>query len=515
MPVALAIGLGLVVVRVALGLLAADMAARLVSGRANTLRLRLTRAYLWAQWGQQHGDRVGRLQELASGHTQRFVEFLSACVAWVGAAFNLAALQLAALAVDLRTSVGVMVGVFLLGSLLRPIRSAVRRRSKEVAQANMEVSTSLSEAAASVLELQVFRVQGAVVGDLERSIGVLMARTRRVMFLRGVTPSVYNGLAYLALLAGLLLASTFERTALASVGAVMLVMLRSLSYGQALQTSSATAHVSLPYLDELEQELARLETHPCRRGGEPIGVLGAVAFHDVEFSYDGVTHTLKPMTFELRPGEIVGVVGPSGSGKSTMVQLLLGLREPTAGRITAAGRDLESLDADEWARKVTFVPQSPRLVAGTIADNIRFFRDDISDDDIVRASKAANLHGDVVSWAEGYGREVGEIGSRLSGGQMQRLTIARALVENPELLVLDEPTSSLDARSEQLVKETLAQLRQRMTIVIIAHRLSTLDICDRIMVIQAGELRALGSPNELAASSAFYRDALRIAGLSG
>ena len=411
-------------------------------------------------------------------------------------------------------SVGAVVAVVLLGSLLRPIRRALRHRAKAAATANMDFATTLTESAAVALEIRVFNVQGPIVARLTRRLAEVTLRTRQVLFLRGVTPVLYSGLAFLALIAGLYGASTMERPGLVSVGAVMLLMLRSLSYGQALQTSTATANASLPYLDEIDSELERLDAAASPIGGSTVGQLGPVSFDSVCFSYDGASTTLRNLNFQLREREVVGVVGPSGSGKSTMVQLLLGLREPTVGRVTAAGREVASIDAHDWARVVTFVPQVPRLVAGTVAENIRFFRDGVSEGDIIAAARLANLHDDVISWPDGYQHEVGEGGSRLSGGQMQRLVIARALVEQPQLLVLDEPTSSLDARSESLVKETLARLGQQMTVVVIAHRLSTLDICHRIMVIQEGELRAFDTPERLADSSDFYRDALRISGIS-
>ena len=171
------------------------------------------------------------------------------------------------------------------------------------------------------------------------------------------------------------------------------------------------------------------------------------------------------------------------------------------------------LSRAEWARKVTFVPQQAHLVAGTVADNIRFFRDDVSDEQVAEAARLANLHDEVLAMVDGYDRQVGEQGSHLSGGQQQRLIIARALVEDPDVLILDEPTSSLDVRSESLIRKTLDQLRERMTVIIIAHRLSTLDICDRIMVIQDGELKAFDTPENLEKDNDFYREALALSGL--
>jgi ATP-binding cassette, subfamily B, bacterial len=193
--------------------------------------------------------------------------------------------------------------------------------------------------------------------------------------------------------------------------------------------------------------------------------------------------------------------------------LLLGLRDPACGRVLAGGRDISTFDRAEWARKVTFVPQAAHLIAGTIADNIRFLREHVTQADVERAARLAHLHEDVEGFPEGYEREVGKHGGHLSGGQQQRLCIARALVEHPDLLILDEPTSALDVRSEHLVRNTLLSLKDRMTVIVIAHRLSTLTICDRIMVIKEGELKDFDTPLALERSSDFYREALTLSGM--
>jgi ABC-type multidrug transport system fused ATPase/permease subunit len=179
----------------------------------------------------------------------------------------------------------------------------------------------------------------------------------------------------------------------------------------------------------------------------------------------------------------------------------------------ADGRDIRDLSKHDWARRITFVPQQSHLVAGTIADNIRFLRGGISDAEVERAARLAHLHEDVALFPDGYHRQVGERGSHLSGGQQQRLCIARALVEKPDVLIMDEPTSSLDVRSEHFIRASLLELREQMTVIIVAHRLSTLDICDRIMVVQDGELKAFDAPATLERTNEFYRDALALSGM--
>jgi ATP-binding cassette subfamily B protein len=371
----------------------------------------------------------------------------------------------------------------------------------------------LSEVSHLGLELQVFNVQPAARDQVFDLIAASKDAERRLAFARGLISPTYTGLAYVALIGALGIVELSGTANLTSLGAVMLIMLRSLSYGQGLQAASAAIAATSPFLLTLHEELARYQAARRHDGGRPVGTVGTLSLREVSFSYVPGVPVLHDLTFDIAPREIVGIVGPSGGGKSTLVQLLLGLREPDAGTIEADGRPVSDLSRAEWARRVTFVPQDPNLFSGSIADNIRFLRDGVDLTDIERAAKLAHLHEDVVGSAEGYDRLVGEGGGRLSGGQRQRLCIARALVEQPDVLILDEPTSSLDVQSEHLIRQTLVDLREHMTIIVIAHRLSTLDICDRLMVIQDGELKAFDTPARLSEGNAFYHQALVLSGM--
>jgi ABC-type multidrug transport system fused ATPase/permease subunit len=176
------------------------------------------------------------------------------------------------------------------------------------------------------------------------------------------------------------------------------------------------------------------------------------------------------------------------------------------------GVDLRSVDRRWWTQRVAFVPQDPLLITGSVAENIRFFREGIDHGALVQACREANVLDDVNSLPLGFDTHLGERGSQLSGGQRQRLSIARALVGKPSLLILDEPTSALDGRSESLIRDTMARSHGKVTTVIIAHRMSTLDLCDRIVVIEHGSISAMGTPAELLEKSAFYRESVPVAG---
>jgi ABC-type multidrug transport system fused ATPase/permease subunit len=207
---------------------------------------------------------------------------------------------------------------------------------------------------------------------------------------------------------------------------------------------------------------------------------------------------------------VIGIVGPTGAGKSTLVQLLLRLRAPTRGAFLAGDVPAADVDDEAWHRKVAYLPQEPHLVRASPRDNVRFFREWIDEAAVTRAMRLAHIADEVDAWADGPRAIIGERADGISGGQRQRLCLARALAGEPELLVLDEPTSALDPHSERLIAESLVALRGRLTMVIVAHRLSTLEVCDRIMVIQDGRLDAFSGADELLATNDFYRRAFSL-----
>ena len=509
----LVLALVLVVVRMGLAALAASQSAAVSTTVEAQVRSRLAGAFLDASWEVQQKMRTGSLQDLLTSHAGHASVLITAVNVAVVSAANLVALIGIAIAVDPLGAVVLVLSTGGLAMLLRPLRDVVRRRARAATLTAMEFATSVSEVSNLGLELHVFHVQAEARSYVDSLVERARQRHRSLRFAAGLATPLYSGVAYLALLAALAVVALSSASSLTSLGAAMLVMLRSLSYGQALQGSYVQISSSGPAIDELLRHLGSLQQGRRTDGGEAIGAVGVLTASGLGFSYTQGQPVLRDLSFTIRPSEVVGIVGPSGGGKSTLVQLLLGLRDPDEGTITAGGRDLGSLSKAELARRITFVPQAAHLIAGTIAENIRFLRADASQDDVERAARLAHLHEEITRFPEGYERQVGEHGGHLSGGQQQRLCIARALVEDPDVLIMDEPTSALDMRSENLIRTTLLDLRHRMAVVVIAHRLSTLDICDRIMVIQEGRLVAFDTPAALEASSDFYREALELSGM--
>jgi ATP-binding cassette, subfamily B, bacterial len=494
-------------------LLSAWQAAHLGAHVVARVRDDLSQAFFEATWGFQHDERSGRLQELLTTFIRGGAQLLGATTRATIALCNLVALTIAVVFMNVFVAAAVVVVGLALGSVIRPLRKRVRREALVTTDAGMRLATTLNEVSQLGMEMHVFNVQAQAGHRVRRLIAENEVTNRRLDFLQQFNPTVYATSAYVALLGGLGVLTVIGVSDIAAIGTITLIMFRIMRYGQMFQLSATQITANIPFLEQLDEELDRSRGARVHDGGQPISRIGVLELVGVDFEYDAGVPVLRGVSAAIDAGEVIGIVGPSGSGKSTLVQLLLGLRDPTSGSITAESRDIRTLSRSEWARRVTFVPQQSHLIAGTVADNIRFFRDDIPDERIEHAARLANLHDDIMSWEDGYQRQVGEKGGHLSGGQQQRLVIARALVEQPDVLILDEPTSALDVRSEFLIREALESLRAHMTVIIIAHRLSTLENCDRIMVVMDGELKAFDAPDRLAKSNEFYREALAMSGV--
>jgi ABC-type multidrug transport system fused ATPase/permease subunit len=238
---------------------------------------------------------------------------------------------------------------------------------------------------------------------------------------------------------------------------------------------------------------------------EATGIVGDIRFENVGFTYPSGKDVLDSIEFNAKPGEMVALVGLTGAGKTTLVSLIPRFYDTTSGRVVLDGLDVRQYKVRSLREKIAIVLQDPVLFQGSIAENLRYGRLDATQEEIVEAAKAAHAHDFIMRLPNGYDTDIAKAGGSLSGGERQRLSIARAVIKNAPILILDEPTSSLDAISEEIVFGALRRLRAGRTTIVIAHRLSTVRDADCILVLDGGRISAKGRHDELLRSSELYR----------
>ncbi len=390
--------------------------------------------------------------------------------------------------------------------LTRPLRPAARRAQEKVS----EVTERLQEHLAGIREVVAFGRERSERLAFGSSLDQLLRLRVRVQLLDGGFQSGQSAFSLLVTLVLLGYGSYLVIEGVTTLGT--LIAMRSLfnllfqPIGQVLglistgQQALASAERIQSFLDEQPQVL---ESPSAQRLS---AVRGGIAFEEVSFAYSADRPVLCDLTFVAKAGETVALVGASGAGKSTIASLVSRFYDPTAGRVLLDGVDLRELKLSELRRHIGCVFQDTFLFSTTIGDNIAFGLDGVDQEQVIAAARAANAWEFIERLPQGLATPVGERGVQLSEGQRQRIGIARALLRNPRVLILDEPTSALDARSEQLVQSALARSTEGRTMLVIAHRLATVEHADRILVVDGGRVVEQGSHSQLLARGGLYRE---------
>jgi ABC-type multidrug transport system fused ATPase/permease subunit len=388
------------------------------------------------------------------------------------------------------------------------VNKAVRTAVREVRTHQSDLTAILQEGLQSIQVVQAFGRedhQAAQVRAASMNTVTAWLNARRVSSL--LSPIV--GMA-IALCTGLVLwrGSLLILAGTMTVGALTVFLAYLAKFFQPIrdlaQMTNTIAQVSVAF----ERVVALMDTDKVipetATPTDPSQLRGEIIFHHVAFGYDPELPVLRDISVTIKPGEMVGIVGATGCGKSTIASLIPRFRDPDAGGITIDGVDVRDYALRKLRAQIGFVLQDTVLLRGTVRDNIGFGRPDATEDEIVEAAKLANAHEFITRMPNGYDSVVGDRGMTLSGGQRQRIGIARALIRDNPILILDEPTAALDAESEHLVVEALERLVAGRTVIAIAHRLSTLRNADKIIVVEDGVVAEDGSHDHLLALDGVY-----------
>jgi ABC-type multidrug transport system fused ATPase/permease subunit len=409
--------------------------------------------------------------------------------------------------------VAVAVSPFLLLFVAR-LNRAVKRATHEVRHHQSDIVAVVEQGLESIRVVKAFgrqELEESRLDDVSQATVNAALKARRVKSL--LSPAVTT---VVALCTGFVL---WRGTALVladvmTVGALTVFLAYLSKFFKPVQDLAKMSNTLAQTSVAMERVQTILDTQamvPERADAREPGVLtGALTFDHVAFAYDPASPVLKDINFSIAPGQLVGVVGATGGGKSTVVGLIPRFYDPGAGRVLIDDVDLRDYKLQGLRSQIGFVLQDTVLFRGTVRDNIAYGRPDASEDEIVAAANLANAHEFIARMPKGYDSLVGERGLTLSGGQRQRIGIARAIIRNAPILILDEPTAALDTESEKLVIDALERLMKGRTVITIAHRLSTIRDAHKIIVLKDGVVFEEGTHDELVARGGFYAELYRV-----
>ena len=500
------VAVGLTLARAVLQLSLAYLPARMSAAVMADLRLQLFTAFTRTSWATKAKERDGAFQTLMTQNVTNVAQTVIGLGNGLSAMIMFSMMVIAALLQNTLAASVMAVTALGLFFALRPLSRRLRANAKRLSQEAVSFTESVQDIVLLAEETEVFGATPAHVARFRRQVDAVRRPHARTRFLASALPALYQSIALFMLVLALIAVSLAGARDLAALATVILLLIRALSYAQQVQTAVTAIDERVPFMDQISEALARYDATPQQDGTEELGRVESLRMADVSYAYRPGVEVLHGVSFEVRRGEAIGIIGPSGAGKSSIVQLLLRLREPTSGAVLLNDRDARSITRSAWRAGVAYVPQTSQITWGTVRDNIRFDRDWLDDEQIERAARRAHIHDDIMSWPQGYDTEIGQRAGAISGGQRQRICLARALADEPQLLVLDEPTSALDVRSEDAVRQSLHELKEETILVLVAHRLSTLSMCDRIVVMVDGSVSAVGTHAELMDDDDFFRE---------
>jgi subfamily B ATP-binding cassette protein MsbA len=469
---------------------------------------------------------IGRLHNTIDAQVWSVTEGLDTLTGAIASAAAAAVFLTLLLLISWPLTLAVITGAVAISLLMLAVRRAAQHLGRAMVMANAELSARIVEALTHHRLVRAFGTEAHEAGRFGAAAEALRRAVLRTELLRGiVTP--FTELMYVPLMFAVIALGLALGYGMASLVAYLLLLYRLAPHFRHIDHLRVELAALTGPIEDVVTTLALPLDTPARLGARPIHrIERSIRFDDVSFAYGPGTHgpgtggqgraaDLSGVSFEIPKGAVVALVGPSGAGKTTIVGLLYRFFDPSHGRIVVDGVPLPEVDIASWRQRLAFAGQDVELMSGTVRDNIRYGSFAASEADIVAAARLANADGFISALADGYDSMVGARGLSLSGGQRQRLTLARALLRQPDLLILDEATNALDMEAEQVVLDRLHAGRGDMSTLVIAHRSSSIRHADVVVLLDHGRIVEIGPPAALIGDTGMANSGMGDPGLLG
>jgi len=499
LPFILAIMISLFVLKAVVSLTASYINEK-VSGRyMKDMRLLSFERTLRSDWSYLMNQKVGYLDRVITDDAVHSAAILKGISDTILRFTTLAVYSFIALEISVNITFIALGSGAIIFLLLKPFFYKIRKLSEFLNIKSKEISHFINEGLIGMKMIKSSAIEQAVINKSQISFNEVKKAQLKSTILSDLQSILFEPASLIFISFVFAFSYKSPDFNIASFIVIIYLIQKIFSFIQAIQGKVNTINGALPYLGTMlsyqESALKRREDYS---DGKPFQLEKSLDIKNASFAYPNTDkQVLSDLNFSIKRGEMVGIIGPSGAGKTTLVDTLLRLLKPMKGVITADDMDINLINLIEWRKRIGYVPQDAFLINDTIGANIRFYDHSLPKEDIIVASKMANIYDFINSLPDKFNSPAGERGVKLSGGQKQRIALARALARKPSILILDEATSALDNESEKLIQESINNLKGQITIIIIAHRLSTIMNADSLMVLENGRIVESGKPQEL------------------
>jgi len=468
-------------------------------------RVELFKLTAEANWQYLLKQKLGHLETILVTN----VQFGSYLLQYISNSLMIMASLIIFLLVAINISWFITLITLVLGGLIflvfKPFLYKIRNLAREKEKINRQTAHHINENILGMKTIKAMSAGGSIIDQAKEYFKKLRELVIKTSFLSIISDALIQPIGLIFVF--IIFAVSYKTSAFnfAALAAILYLIQRIFTYAQQLQLNFYAMTNAASYVDKmLEYRNAVIKNKEIDDGAGNFKFDSSLKFNNVGFYYDNGKNILNNISFTIKKGEMVGLIGPSGGGKTTIVDIILRLFNPTKGEVLLDGKNINEINLHKWRRNIGYVSQDIFIKNDTIANNIKFYNNSISNAEVEKAAKMANIHRFIQSCPEKYETVIGERGLFISAGQRQRIVIARILARQPKILVLDEATSALDNESEVQIQQVIENLKNKVTVLLIAHRLSTVKNCTKLFILQNGVIKEQGSPEKLLADEKSY-----------